>query len=625
MCEIFQFVTQRYCRPSVYWLIGGLLALLLQVSTEAHAARLALVIGNAAYQQSPLKNPVNDARAMDTKLRSLGFAVTKVENLKRDQIGRMLSGFVSRIQPGDEVVVFYAGHGLQVKGENYLPAVDAQISTEDDVPLNSLNLRSVLERLDEAKAGVKLLLLDACRNNPYARSFRSASRGMARMQDAPSGTLMHFATRPGSVANDGDGVNGLYTAELLKLIDQPGVPVEQLFKRVTAAVERASGGQQEPWVEGSLKGEFYFRADTTQQQVFASVGQSASPTARPTTSSLDLGDLRRQAVAETSQERSELSVLQRMQADYNAVESLAGSARIKAQGWDKFLIAWPLSKAPGDAGMQLRQKAELQQAAVRADSERAVVAAADRARPIGQVFRDCAGCPEMVMVPSGEHLMGTPSGANPGLDEQPLHSVRIQRFALGKFEVTQAEWMAVMGRNPSVFNDCGDECPVETVSWDDVQEFLKRLNQKTGRQYRLPTEAEWEYAARAGKRTTYWWGDEVSREYANYGHDECCGGNAQGLDRWESTAPKGQFRSNPFGLHDMHGNVWEWVQDCYLPDYNGAPEDGSAVEVANCSRRVLRGGSWFSYARELRTTYRFGSPPDYRGVDMGFRLARPAL
>ena len=245
-----------------HWRIPSfiLLSLLgLAVVSSAHAARQALVIGNAAYVEGPLKNPVNDARAMDQKLSSLGFKVQRVENMKRQQIGRTLTAFASAIRPGDEVVVFYAGHGVQVKGINYLPAVDAEIQSEEDVPLNSLNLNSLMDRLDEAKAGLKLLFLDACRNNPYARSFRSGDRGLARLGAAPSGTLIHFATRPGSVAADGSGANGLYTSQLIRFIDTPDLPVEIMLKRVSAAVEQESKGAQEPWTEGSIRGEFLFK------------------------------------------------------------------------------------------------------------------------------------------------------------------------------------------------------------------------------------------------------------------------------------------------------------------------------------------------------------------------------
>lgn len=250
----------------------------LTVAVPAQAARVALVIGNAAYSEGPLKNPVNDARAMDQKLTSLGFKVQRVENLKRQQIGRTLTAFGSAIRAGDEVVVFYAGHGLQVKGVNYLPAVDADIQSEDDVPLNSLNLNALMDRLDEAKAGLKLLFLDACRNNPYARNFRGGDRGLARLGEAPSGTLIHFATRPGRVAADGTGTNGLYTSQLIRYIDEPNTPVETMLKRVSAAVESASKGQQEPWTEGSIKGEFFFKPGTG-VQVASIKPEFAAPTA----------------------------------------------------------------------------------------------------------------------------------------------------------------------------------------------------------------------------------------------------------------------------------------------------------------------------------------------------------
>lgn len=219
--------------------------------------RKALVIGNGAYSRSPLLNPVNDAVAVAKSLGELGFQVTVVKNLTRDAIGRTVDDFVGQIQQGDSVVVFYAGHGLQSRGVNYLPAVDARIDVESDVPLNSINLNELLFRLEESKAGVRLLLVDACRDNPYARSFRSAARGLSRVEGAPSGTLMHFATRPGGVAADGTGPNGLYTTHLLRHLKTPGVAIESVLKRVAADVRLESGGTQQPWTEGALEGEFY--------------------------------------------------------------------------------------------------------------------------------------------------------------------------------------------------------------------------------------------------------------------------------------------------------------------------------------------------------------------------------
>ena len=226
------------------------------VATQS-GRRKALVIGNAAYGRWPLLNPVNDAVAVGKSLGELGFQVTVVKNLKRDAIGRTIDDFVEQIHQGDSVVVFYAGHGLQSRGVNYLPAVDASIDLESDVPLNSINLNELLFRLEESKAGIRLLLVDACRDNPYARTFRSAARGLSRVEGAPSGTLMHFATRPGGVAADGTGPNGLYTTHLLRHLKTPGVAIESVLKRVAAAVRLESGGSQQPWTEGALEGEFY--------------------------------------------------------------------------------------------------------------------------------------------------------------------------------------------------------------------------------------------------------------------------------------------------------------------------------------------------------------------------------
>jgi len=219
--------------------------------------RVALVIGNSAYHNSPLKNPVNDAKDMSARLRQLGFEVIERTNLGTRQIGATLREFRSKLAPGAVALVFYAGHGLQIKGDNYLPTVDAEISSEEDVPNQSLAVRQLLDLLDESKTRLNLVFLDACRNNPYARSFRSAGDGLAKIS-APSGTLISFATRPGSVAADGSGRNGLYTSQLLEQMTNTAQPIEFVLKRVVTGVKSASKGRQEPWMEGSIEGDFCF-------------------------------------------------------------------------------------------------------------------------------------------------------------------------------------------------------------------------------------------------------------------------------------------------------------------------------------------------------------------------------
>ena len=225
---------------------------------------------------------------------------------------------------------------------------------------------------------------------------------------------------------------------------------------------------------------------------------------------------------------------------------------------------------------------------------------------------------EMVSIPGGSFTMGS---SNLDDDEGPVHTVRIGAFRMSKYEITQSQWQSVTGDNPGQFK--GDDLPVETVSWDDVQAFIRKLNQQTGQHFRLPSESEWEYASKAGSTTNYPWGNAASHEYANYGKDKCCDGHVSGKDQWVNTAPVGSFQPNAFGLHDMHGNVWEWVQDCWNISYDGSPVDGSAWLSGICgSARILRGGSWGNIPRDVRSANRHRGSASYRSNDIGFRLAQ---
>jgi formylglycine-generating enzyme required for sulfatase activity len=225
---------------------------------------------------------------------------------------------------------------------------------------------------------------------------------------------------------------------------------------------------------------------------------------------------------------------------------------------------------------------------------------------------------EMVYVRGGEFTMGSPaSEAGRSSDEGPQHRVTVRSFYMGKYEVTQAQWKAVMGTNPSHFK--GDNLPVESVSWNDAKEFCRKLSQMTGKEYRLPTEAEWEYACRAGTTTAFAFGDSLSPEQANFDGDFPYGGAAQGVNR-QKTTPVGSFQPNAWGLYDMHGNVSEWCEDWYHDRYNGAPTDGSAWESGGGQYRDLRGGSWYYNAMGLRSAYRDNFTPDTRAIDIGFRV-----
>ncbi len=219
--------------------------------------RVALVLGNATYVEAPLKNPVNDAQDLSDRLQGLGFEVTTATNRNRSQMTAAIRDFGTRAAGADVALFYFAGHGVQVRGRNYLLPVGQTFTDEAVVETDAVDVSNVLARMEEAGAKVSLLILDACRTAPLQRRGRSTGRGLARME-APSGALIAFAAQPGAEAQDGDGRNGVFTKHLLAHIGSPGMLVEQLFKRVRAEVERETGRKQSPREESSLTADFYF-------------------------------------------------------------------------------------------------------------------------------------------------------------------------------------------------------------------------------------------------------------------------------------------------------------------------------------------------------------------------------
>ena len=585
-----------------------------QRNTNAGSAeqRVALVIGNAAYQQGALRNPVNDARAIADRLQRVGFIVIKRENMKAKEIGPTLREFRSRLSAGAVALFFYAGHGLQVRAVNYLPTVDAEIEAEEDVYTQALDVAKVLELMEEAKTRVNLVFLDACRNNPFSRRFRSAAQGLAKV-DAASGTLISFATRPGSVAADGEGKNGLYTEHLLKYMDEPGLPIEQVLKRTGAGVKLASKGRQEPWSEGLIEGEFYFREG-------AHVAGAASAAAPSGASA----PVRVQSAAEIEQEL------------WDSIKDSPDPNDFK-----EYLSSYPSGRFAALARARLRTFAATVQAAppaVSASPQQQLASVAPSsevsppsARP-GTSFRDCDVCPEMVVIPAGSFTMGSPeSEPERSSDEGPQHVVTIARaFAAGKYEVTFDEWDACVREkgcilNPSDFGRGRGDRPVVNVYWDDAKQYVAWLSRKTGKNYRLLTEAEWEYVARAGTTTAFNTGASIDPMQANYDSRISYAGSPTAASPGR-TAPVGSYPANAFGLYDVHGNAAEWVEDCWNGSYAGAPSDGSAWTSGNCTLRIQRGGSWDDGPRPARSAARFDFGATFRailgGIGGGLRVAR---
>ena len=279
----------------------------------------------------------------------------------------------------------------------------------------------------------------------------------------------------------------------------------------------------------------------------------------------------------------------------------------------------------------------------------------------GQIIKDCAACPEMLVIPAGSFTMGSSAAeqalANAGGlaasltgRENPQHRVNIRSFAAGRYAISKGEFATfVRAKGYQTEAERGDGCfawngkewkkdaaynwrnvgfaqadnhPVVCVSWNDAQAYIAWLNQSSGQTYRLLSEAEREYAARGGTQTAFWWGDSINTAQANYaGTGTSYNGSPKGEYR-QATVPVNSFSPNPFGLYNVHGNVWEWVEDCWSENYSGAPTDGSAWTTGDCRYRVLRGGSWVNLPTNLRSAYRIRYSPDIRGGSYGLRLAR---
>lgn len=618
---------------SVVIIVGLALAAASAVSAAKGDAprRNALVIGNADYNNQPLRNAAKDARAMRTALNELGFDVILVENATSKAMQKAILEFGERLSGGGAGVFYYAGHGLQVRGINYLLPIDEKITSESSVRFEATPLDAVLEEMSQPRPNrVNIVILDACRNNPYASRFGGTATGLT-MVDAPTDFIIAYATAPGRVAADGDGALGLYTGELLKAMAIPNLQIEDMFKRVRAAVSERTGNAQVPWEASSLISDFRFLAPdavpakptaVAQLQPYAGQDQRGIRVERQ---SNDAEIVFWESVKDSDNAADYEAYLQAFPNGVFAPLARARSRRLQQQpvtapaaGGSQVPATAPAARGtPAEATGAPAGSRPAGPAANREPQQTTVVPhAVPTASPVAATsFRDCPTCPIMVPLPAGTFMMGERDDAS----AQPQHRVTIATpFALGATEVTYKEWMACVAAGgcsytPSLPNPT-DATPVRNVSWSDAQEYVRWLAQATNRPYRLPTEAEWEFGARANTSQRYWWGDAVGQGRANCSD---CGGS------WTVAAPAdaGSYPPNPFGLYDMNGGVWEWVADCWRASYAGASSDGSARDEPNCRQRVLRGGSWLNDSSTTRSGYRFYYDYYIRYSGNGLRVA----
>jgi formylglycine-generating enzyme required for sulfatase activity len=575
---------------SVVRLLVALCCILAGLTSAQAEKRVALIIGNWSYAHiAGLPNVRNDAAAIFELLRTADFGeIDAVYNLNVDQLRRALKMFAGKAADADVAVLYYAGHGIEVGQANYLIPVDARLATDFDVEDETVPLDRVLQAMEPAKR-LRLVLLDACRENPFLKSMkraaatRSVGRGLGRVEPTTANTLIAFATKPNAVAEDGKGPNSPFTAALVKHLLTPGLDLRLALGKVRDEVIAGTGGKQEPYVTSSLGGEIV--------SIIPGVSGVGPLTLAPHPN---------EAAEAWAAVKDSTSIAQ--------LEVIAG--RYKGTVYVDFAQA---------RIAELRKKQVALAAPPVTDPD--ILTRLKGPLTPGDIFQDCDVCPEMVVAPGGSFIMGSSPAETDALvaetkedihrSQGPQHRVTIAKpFAIGGFEVTFAEWDSCVAdagcqRNPPDGKLIGagwgrGRMPVINVSWDSItKEYLPWLSRKAGKTYRLPTEAEWEYAARAGTTTRYAFGDAITKYQAQFSEG-----------KWGSTGRPvevGSFPPNSFRLHDMHGNVGEWVQDCWNASYDGAPMDGSAWLIGDCKFRVVRGGSWYGGSRSARSAHREGA------------------
>jgi formylglycine-generating enzyme required for sulfatase activity len=589
-------------RCAVALLLASVGTPLVGPSSASAGKRVALVIGINVYDNLPaLQKAVNDQKAVAAALAGLDFDVVAGENLTRREMNAKLAELDAKIAPGDTVFFYFAGHGVALGAENFLLPRDLPKPRDGEENLvrdEGHAVDAIVRRVQSRGAAVSFFVLDACRDNPLAASgVRSigGTRGLTRV-DAPNGVFVLYSAGLGQSALDRLGEddpdpNSVFTRKLVPLLKTPGLTQVSLAKQVQREVDELAASIRHP------------QQPAYYDQIIGEI--ELSPTAVAKTSP---------ASAPTEELETQVAV---------AAPTIPPIAPPKPV--EPVVGMFPKAVTPSPQ------------------------------KP-GDTFKDCEICPEMVVVPPGEFMMGSSSDQEGTQEnESSQHKVAIRApFAVGKFEVTKEQFDAFVNdagyysqskcftfeggklanrldrsyQNPG-YEQAPNE-PAVCLSWEDARAYAAWLSRKTGQQYRLLSEAEWEYAALAGN------GFEHSRlSEANL----CDDGNisdqagqkefpqewpvAECSDGYARTAPVGRFTGNRLGLHDMRGNAWEWINDCWHDTYDGAPSDGSSwTWGGDCSSRVLRGGSWISLIEYLRVTSRFGMSSDHRDASFGVRVAR---
>ncbi len=615
----------------------------------------ALVIGNNKYQHlSDLKTAVNDANDLALILeRDYEYSVTRLLNATRADILESLVKLRETLTPADNLLIYYAGHGYldEIVDQGYWLPVDA----EESVPTNWVSMTTVTGMLKAIRAKHVMVVADSCYSGTLVRA---AQVGLKTSKDKRA-WIERMLTKRARVAlvsgglepvvdSGGDGRHSAFATAFLGVLgDNDGVMDGQA---VFDAIKRplALRADQTPRYSDIRKadhggGEFLFVKRRVIKPAPSPPGPVAAVVAQSPVSSVDKEAMFWETIQKSNNpdfydaylkqypngtfaflakaKIAELTTTSSQTASAppsKPAVTVSPMAAVKVSPRDEAKV---LARTANVRARPSSQGARLKPARVRIATGFYPKTAGGFAP--GRIFKDCPECPEMVVVAADSFVMGSPeSDTGDGGGEGPRHRVTIPRsFAVGEYEVTFAEWdacVAAGGCNGYRPDDRGwgrGRQPVINVNLDDARAYVSWLRRTTGKSYRLLSESEWEYVARGGTTTRYYWGNDVGRNNANC---DGCG------SRWDDdqTAAVGSFEANGFGLHDVHGNVWERVEDCWNESYSGAPADGSAWKTGDCSLAVARGGSWNYDPMGNHDAYSVWVGTEQRDDYLGFRVAR---
>ncbi|QSJ16712.1 SUMF1/EgtB/PvdO family nonheme iron enzyme [Nostoc sp. UHCC 0702] len=643
-------------------------------------AKRALLIGISEYDEptlAPLPKAVNDVEAMQRVLVNPemgGFAagdVTVLKNPERQDMENAIYHLYDNRQKDDLLLLYFSGHGVRVEnGEFYFSTRRTRKNPQGQLILPSaVAATNVHSWMNNSKSKRLVVILDCCFSGAFAKGLTAKDSGTIDLQQhlGGEGRAILTASTSTQYAFESDSLDlSIYTYYLVEGIekgaaDKDGdglIAVDELHNYAKSKVQEASPAMT-PEFYPVKDGYRIFLAKSPKEDPKLKYRKEFDNIALEDEGEISLGS---RYYFDELQKQLELSADEADVIEFEVLEPYRQRQQ-KLQRYEQALSGikqYPLANKDRNGLKRLQNILNLRDEDIEPIEARIIGLPAksnqfefdivtvnaqgqpiNRSRGRAEFFRedlDNGVVLEMVAIPGGKFLMGSPKNEPERYhSESPQHTVTIQPFFMGKFPVTQRQWAAVaaLGKvnidlNPDPSRFKGANRPVENVSWDDAIEFCHRLSQKTGKTYRLPSEAEWEYACRAGTTTPFYFGETITTDLANYRGTDWDyqgtvypGNYAQGPkgEYREQTTDVGKFPANPFGLFDMHGNIWEWCQDEWHENYNNAPVDGTAWFTESDNKySLLRGGSWNGSPRNCRSAGRYYDARDDRNGSVGFRV-----